>query len=240
MPKPIIILDRPQLGENIGMVARAMMNFELNTLRIVNPRDGWPNDRAYATASGADTIIDNVQKFETLRDAVADLNIIYATTSRYRDMVKTVHTPRSACTEILTQSQEGKSIGIVFGAERTGIENEDITLADALITYPTNPDFSSLNLAQAVLLMAYELFSAQIKDKGVHLKKGHSPFATKADLDNFLNRLFIDLDEKGFFKTKDMTPVMKQNIENIFVRGQLTEQEVNTLHGIMATLKRHD
>lgn len=221
------------------MSARAMLNFGLTDLRIVNPRDGWPNDKAIATASGADDVMNKVQVFESVKDAIADLHSVYATTSRARDIVKDVHTPRSAAQKIRQQVKSQQSVGVIFGAERTGVENEDITLADALITYPTNPDFSSLNLAQAVLVMAYEIFGDTQSNEPT-LRSGASPLATKDELDNFLSRLMASLEDKGFFKTEEMKPTMVQNIENLFVRTTPTQQELNTLHGVIASLLRKD
>lgn len=224
------------------MVARAMLNFGLTDLRLVAPRDGWPSEKAVATASGATSILDNVNLFETTKEAVADLHRVYATTARDRDMVKTLHTPASATEEMIeiAHGNSDVSFGILFGAERTGLQNEEVSLAEAMITYPTNPDFSSLNLAQAVLLMGYALYSHQlnIEDKEPRIRKGSSPFATKDEIDNFLTRLYDTLDDKGFFKTEEMKPVMKQNLENLFTRGQLTQQEVNTLHGIIKALQK--
>lgn len=242
MLNPTIILVRPQLGENIGMVARAMLNFGLTDLRLVTPRDGWPSEKAVATASGATDILDQVKLYETTKEAVADLHRVYATTARDRDMVKLLHTPASASEEMVTLSQENPDLklGILFGAERTGLQNEEVALAEAMITYPTNPEFSSLNLAQAVLLMGYALYSHQfnIEDKQPRVRKGATPFATKDEIDNFLDRLYNTLEEKNFFKTEEMKPVMKQNLETLFTRGQLTQQEVNTLHGLIKALQK--
>lgn len=237
--KPIIVLKHPQLGENIGMVARAMLNFGLTELRLVQPREEWPNDKAIATASGAIDVIENTKVYETLNEAVHDVHMIYGTTARGRDMVNVIHTPATAAKDIQEQTLLDKTTAIVFGAERTGLENDDIALCNALITYPTNPDFSSLNLAQAVLLMSYELMRSAEETADKKLKKSsNTPFATRGEFDNFLNRLYDDLEERNFFKTEKMKPVMKQNIESMFVRTQMTEQELNTLHGIMAAMKR--
>lgn len=237
--KPIIVLKHPQLGENIGMVARAMLNFGLTELRLVNPREEWPNNKAISTASGALEVIENTTVYETLNEAVHDVHMVYGTTARGRDMVNIIHTPATAAQDIQEQHSTGKKTAIVFGAERTGLENDDIALCNALITYPTNPDFSSLNLAQAVLLMSYELMRSENETSDIKLKKGNNtPFATRAEFDNFLHRLYDDLEDKGFFKTEKMKPVMKQNIESMLVRMQMTEQELNTLHGIIAAMKR--
>ncbi len=236
-----IILVNPQLGENIGMVARAMLNFGLNDLRLVAPREGWPNEKAYATASGADSVLDKARFFDTTREAIADLTHIYATTARKRDQVKHIYNSRQAAVEITSQN-ETASTGILFGAERTGLSNEDTALATALVTYPTNPDFTSLNLAQAVLLMAYELFQTTQESGSIspRLHKGQTPFATADQIENFLSRLYNDLEAKHFFKTEENKPHMKKNIDALFARSQLTEQELNTLHGIVSALKKND
>lgn len=234
-----IILVHPQLGENIGMVARAMLNFGLTDLRLVAPREGWPNEKAYATASGANTVLDSVQFFDTTREAIADLTHIYATTARKRDQVKHVYTSRQASAEIKSLGEETRT-GILFGAERTGLSNEDTALATALITYPTNPKFTSLNLAQAVLLMAYELFQTNESEKEARLYKGQTPFAKADQIENFLTRLYEDLETRHFFKTEENKPHMKKNIDALFARARLTEQELNTLHGIISALKKPD
>ena len=159
--QPAIILVAPQLGENIGAVARAMLNCGLTDLRLVNPRDGWPNPAAEAMASGAVVVLEQARVFDTVEAAIADLQAVYATTARGRDMLKPVVTPRQAVTEIHQHSQIGQRCGILFGPERAGLSNEDLVYADAALMVPLHPGFSSLNLAQAVLLVAYEWFQAQ-------------------------------------------------------------------------------
>tara|TARA_B100001778_G_scaffold333117_1_gene340944 strand:+ start:2140 stop:2835 length:696 start_codon:yes stop_codon:yes gene_type:complete len=227
------------MGENIGMVARAMMNFGLSDLAIVNPRDGWPNPQATATASGAVKILEEAKLFKTTKEAIADLHYVFATTARDRDMSKEVFLPHAAATKIKELNEKSAQTGILFGAERTGLENDDIAASHAIITYPTNPDFSSLNLAQAVLLMAYEIGNAQTDMPDVQLTTGKSDIATKESMDNFLQRLYDRLDQNGFFKSNDMRPSIERNIETLFLRGQLTEQEVSTLHGIVACLSKN-
>ena len=155
---PIVILVEPQLGENIGMSARAMGNFGLTRLRIVNPRDGWPNVHARRAASGADHILDQVELFETVEQAVADLSLLFATTARAHDQAKPVVAPEAAAQEIATEIAAGGNVGILFGRERYGLQNEEVALANRIITFPVNPGFASLNLAQAVLLIGYEWF----------------------------------------------------------------------------------
>ena len=179
--KPIIILDHPQMGENIGAVARAMMNCELSELRLVAPRDGWPNQKAYPMASGADQILDDAQVFETFQDAIADCHYTYAMTARLRDMNKPTYSPRQLMTELMPK-KTGKT-AFIFGAERSGLSNEDISLCTAIVEVPLNPEFSSLNLAQAVLLCAYEFYLAQDVTKSHQLE----PSASHEKYQNFFD-----------------------------------------------------
>ena len=230
-----IILCRPQMGENIGAAARAMLNFGLSDLRIVAPRDGWPNERAIATASGAFDIIPEPKVFNTLDDAISDLHFCLATTARQRDMVKQEYTPKTASEEINTRTTQGQNIGIVFGAERTGMTNDEISLCQAILSIPSNPDFYSLNLAQAVLLVSYEL-SIAINEFEQPNNRDQIP-ATQEYLNNFMARLISDLEERNFFRSKDLKPTMMRNIQNIFTRADITEQEIRTLHGILSALR---
>ena len=235
---PAIILVEPQLAQNIGMVARAMLNNGLAELRLVAPRDGWPNPDAVAAASGADFVIENARAFETTADAVADLHRVYATTARPRGMVGRVLTPRAAGQEFMTQRREGLRYGVLFGGERAGLNNDDLTLADTIIEAPLNPSFKSLNLAQAVLLVSYEWYQNRIEAPAERMETGNTEAASKDHLLNYLTRLEAALDEGGFFKSPDMRPIMLRNIRNMFQRANLTEQEVRTLHGITEALKR--
>jgi len=229
-----IILVRPQMGENIGAAARAMANFGLTDLRIVNPRDGWPNTRADDTASGA---FDNVvvpRVFDTLQDALADLHKSYATTARARDMVKPVFTPDAAVEDSLTLRDA--KVGYVFGPERTGLENDELSLCNAIINVPTNPEFSSLNLGQCVLLIAAAVGRVSIAAGSVMLPMGDSAPVSQGKLDEFLVRLENGLEDADFFKAENLKPTMVRNIRNMFVRGNLSDQEVRTLHGILTAL----
>ncbi|RVU34918.1 RNA methyltransferase [Hwanghaeella grinnelliae] len=235
---PVIILVKPQLGQNIGMVARAMLNNGLAELRLVAPRDGWPNPEAVASAAGADRVIDNAQVFETTADAVADLQRVYATTARPRDMVGRVLTPRTAGREFLEVHKAGNRYGVLFGGERAGLDNEDVTLADNIIEAPLNPSFRSLNLAQAVLLISYEWYQNRIEVPEERFQVGDSDLAGKDELLNFLTRLEASLDKGGFFKSPNLRPVTVRNIRNMFQRASLTSQEVRTLHGIAEALRR--
>ena len=227
--KPSIVLVVPQMGENIGSAARAMLNFGLTDLRIVNPRDGWPSDRAEAMSSGALSKMPPVQVFENTADAIADLHHVYATTARPRDMVKPVITPSEAAQDIKQRGDQ--KTGILFGGERTGLHNDDVALANTIITIPANPDFTSINLGQAVLLVAYEWFQANTEQTD-----NKSFPAPMQDLNTMLNRLENDLEDKGFFRSPDMKPSTARNIRAMFTRSDLTEQEVRTMHGIISAL----
>ncbi|HYH36883.1 MAG TPA: RNA methyltransferase [Azospirillum sp.] len=233
---PTIILVQPQMGENIGACARAMLNCGLTELRLVKPRDGWPNEKAQASASGADLVLDNAKLYETTAEAVADLQVVYATTVRTRGMVQEFVTPRVAAEELRAQYAAGHTTGVLFGPERTGLVNDDLTLADKLITVPLNPSFSSLNLAQAVLLIGYEWFQTGEVPPDRVLHTGQTRPATKAELLNFFEHIEGELDRTGFFTTPEKRPSMVRNLRNAFERMQMTEQEVRTFHGILASL----
>lgn len=227
---PKIILVRPQLGENIGMVARAMLNCGLRDLRIVNPRDGWPNDAAGAAAAGATLIIDNATIYNSTEDAIADLKFLVATTARSREMTKEVFDPKGAVKEIKKYSAE--NCGILFGPERTGLHNDDIALVDCCLNIPLNPAFSSLNLAQAVLLAGYAWFS----DTQEPVPAEKIVPAEKEKISNLANHLNDELAASGFFTSPEKMPGMQRNIRNILSRMQWTEQDINTFHGIIASL----
>lgn len=227
---PAIILCCPQMGENIGSAARAMLNFGITDLRIIAPRDGWPNERAIATASGAFDIIPEPHIFKTLKDAIEDLHFTVATTARRRDMVKPVYEPYTAIQEL----HKYKKTGIVFGAERSGLTNEDLSLCQAILTFPTNQDFTSLNLAQSVLLVAYEWKKAT--EQHIERQEETLPVPLK-ELNMFLTRLERDLEDQRFFRTPDMKPTMLINIRNIFTRNNITKQELSTLHGVLSALR---
>ena len=234
---PTVILVEPQLGENIGAVARAMLNCGLTDLRLVRPRDGWPNPRAVASAAGADQVLDHAQLFPNVDYAVADLQRVYATTARNRGMTQHIFNPRAAAAEMREQWNAGLKIGLLFGPERTGLINDQLSLADALIAVPLNPAFASLNLAQAVLLICYEWFVTTPEAPPERLlRTGQSQPATKADLLNLFEHLERELDACRFFSTPDKRPSMVRNIRNAFERMSLTEQEVRTFHGIVAGL----
>ena len=233
---PTIILVQPQLGENIGACARAMLNCGLTELRLVKPRDGWPNEKAVAAASGADPVLDGAKLYDTTADAVADLNVVFATTVRTRGMIQEFLTPRTAAAELRTHFDAGHKTGVLFGPERTGLVNDDLTLAEKLITVPLNPSFSSLNLAQAVLLIGYEWFQTGEIPPDRVLHTGQTRPATKAELLNFFEHLEGDLDRTGFFTSPEKRPSMVRTLRNAIERMQMTEQEVRTFHGVVAAL----
>jgi tRNA/rRNA methyltransferase len=230
---PAIILIEPQMGENIGAAARAMLNCGLTDLRIVNPRDGWPNERADAMSSGALAIMPPVQVFTSTEAAVADIHYVYATTARPRDMIKPVFTARGAAENI--KAQAGQKTGYLFGPERAGLSNDDVALAHAIITIPMNPDFSSLNLGQGVLLCAYEWFQAMDDTPGMINNADDAP-APHAELNEMFDRLETELAAGGFFRTQELRPNVMRNLKNMLLRGQMTSQEVRTFHGIITTL----
>lgn len=233
---PAIILVEPQLGENIGMVARAMLNCGLQDLRLVRPRDGWPNPAASGAASGADAVLEAARLFATTAEAVADLARLYATTARPRDMTKPVFTPRGAALEM--RSGKGRP-GVVFGKESKGLHNDDVALADAVVTVPLNPAFSSLNLAQAVLLVGYEwrLAGDATPARQLVMPKETRP-ATKEEILGLFEHLERELDACGFLFPPEKRPAMARNLRNTLGRAELTEQEVRTFRGIVACLAK--
>ncbi|HEX4111321.1 MAG TPA: RNA methyltransferase [Stellaceae bacterium] len=230
---PAIILVEPQLGENIGTAARAMFNCGLIDLRLVKPRDGWPNDKAVAAASGADPVLEQARLYGRVEDALADLRHVYVTTARDRYMVKRVMTPRAAAGEMRASMAAGNACGILFGPERTGLFNDDIALGDRVIRVPLNPGFSSLNLAQAVLLVGYEWFQSGDETPPDELVVGHSRPATKEELHRFFGHFEEALAQSGFLRTADKRPGMVRNLRNLFQRAECTEQELRTLHGVI-------
>jgi tRNA/rRNA methyltransferase len=230
---PAIILVEPQLGENIGTAARAMANCGLDDLRLVRPRDGWPSDKAVAAASGADAVLDKARLYPTVEAAIGDLQHVYASTARDRYMVKREVTPRRAGEEMHGFLDAGEACGVLFGPERTGLLNEHIALADTVLTVPLNPAFSSLNLAQAVLLVGYEWFTAHAAPQPEQLRTGHSRLANKMELLRFFEHFEEALELSGFLRHADKRPSMTRNLRNLFQRARCTEQELRTLHGII-------
>jgi tRNA/rRNA methyltransferase len=235
--KPVIILVEPQLGENIGMVARAMANFGLVELRLVNPRDGWPNDKARAAASKADHVIDGTAVFADLETAVADLNFVLATTARERDGFKAVRAPVEAARALRARGQSGQRTGILFGRERFGLFNEEIARADEIVTFPVNPAFASLNIAQAVLLMSYEWMKSGLATETQTAFAGPENVpADKLQLQGFLAHLEDALAARGYFRPAAKKPKMVDNLRAVLTRPGFSEAEIKVLRGVLASL----
>jgi len=237
---PAVILVRPQLGENIGMCCRAMLNNGLQDLRLVQPRDGWPSDKARAAASGADIVVDTVRVFETTAEAIADLQRVFAATARPRDSDQSVMTPKDAAPEIHASARDGIKTGVLFGPEAKGLANEDVMMADTIIAVPLNPAFKSLNLAQAVFCIGYEWHQAGLDVDAWRESAStrDSIPATKQELLYMFEHLEDELDKCGFLRPPEKRPAMVQNIRNMFQRAQLTDQEVRTMRGIISGLVR--
>jgi tRNA/rRNA methyltransferase len=235
MGAPCVILDRPQLAENIGAVARVMANFGLEELRLVAPRDGWPQERAWPSASGADWPLDNARVFATLAEAIADLKLVYATTARNRGLSMPVMNPRQGAAS-LVENRDLPS-GLLFGGERAGLETEDVAVTQGIITIPIDPRFKSLNLAQAVALNAYEWRMAVDAAPPAEFRPSGRP-ADQAELLGLYEHLEHELDEAGFFHPPAKKPSMVLNLRVIFARAGLNEQEVRTLRGVVTALSK--
>lgn len=236
MSRPAVILVHPQISQNIGKAARAMLNFGLTDLRLVAPQADHLSQDARALSAKADNVLDNAKVYGTTKEAVADLHRLYATTARHRDMVALHTTPKEAASLIAGQQTEGQKVGLLFGPEYAGLTNEDVALCDATISVPLNPDFNSLNLAQAVVILAYEIFQAQEHTPATALFQGNSPLATREELSGFLNHLIGDLDKSGYFRAENKRAKMIQTIHTLFSRVPYTSQEVRTLRGIISDL----
>jgi tRNA/rRNA methyltransferase len=232
-PAPAIILVRPQLGMNIGMAARAMGNFALDTLRLVAPRDGWPNPEAGPPAAGADHVLDGATVHADVAHALGDCVLTFATTMRGRDMVKPVVTPREAAALIRAAAARGQRAGILFGPERSGLTADDLAPVQTIITCPVNPGFGSLNLAQAVLLLGYEWFQAG--DPPAVPPVDHVP-APHAEVAGLIAHLETALEEAGYFHVPDRTPATRRTLAQMLTRPQFSAQEVRTLRGIIRAL----
>lgn len=236
---PIIILVRPQMAENIGMVARAMMNCTLSELRLVQPREKPTSAKAIAASSGAQEILEQATVYSSLAEAVADVHFVLATTARPRDMTKPVYHPEKAIELCQKQITGGNKVAILFGAERTGLENEELIMADGIVEIPLNPNHCSLNLSQAVLLVGYTWFRQTRDHDNTHLAMGGSRQATKKELDVFLSHLESVLDERGYFRLPAKKERMQRNLRNIFTRAGLTGAEIKTLHGVVIDLMKN-
>jgi tRNA/rRNA methyltransferase len=236
---PAIILVEPQLGENIGMVARAMANFGLAELRLVNPRDGWPSEKARSAASKADHVIDGAKVFETLEDAIRDLNFVYATTARERYGFKPVRSPVFAAATLREKFRAGEKTGILFGRERWGLNNEEVALADEIVTFPVNPAFASLNIAQAVLLMSYDWMKSGMDDlKETRFQPIEQRPSTKEQVLGMFEHIEEALDSRGYFHPPEKKPKMIDNLRAVLSRRAFSEQEISVFRGVIRSLDR--
>src|SRR5271170_1677993 len=235
-PGPVVVLVEPQLGENIGAAARAMANFGLSRLRLVKPRQDWPNDKAQMMAAGADRILDGAQLYDTLEAAIADCSFVLATTARAHDQAKPVVGPNEAVRQIAPRIAAGETVAIVFGRERNGLENVEVALADAIVTLPVNPAFASLNLAQAVVIVAYEWFKLKSAAKLPFAMPERSPPAPKQQLLAFFASLERELEKVEFFRPPDKRDTMQINLRNIITRIAPTQQDIQTLHGVIMAI----
>jgi tRNA/rRNA methyltransferase len=234
-PGPVIVLVEPQLGENIGAAARAMANFGLSRLRIVKPRQSWPNDKARMMAAGADRVLDEAELFDTLEAAIADCSFVFATTARAHDQAKRVVGPADAAAEAAPRIGAGETVALLFGRERNGLENDEVALADCIVTLPVNPAFASLNLAQAIVIVAYEWFK-RVGSGLPFAMPQKSRSAPKQQLLAFFASLERELEKVEFFRPPDKRETMQINLRNIFTRMQPTQQDIQTLHGVIMAI----
>jgi tRNA/rRNA methyltransferase len=236
--QPAFILVRPQMGENIGAAARAMWNFGLDRMRVIAPRDGWPNERAVALASGAGRLLDHAGLHEDVAGAISDCTYVFATTARPRGMTMPVVTPERAMQQARAILAEGGRVGVLFGPERAGLENDDIARANAIISVPVNPDFPSLNLAQCVLLCAYEFRRAGDATPPEVMEMAGTDFATGAEVAALGDHMEARLEEAGFFFPPDKAESMRRNLRQVWGRLPLTRADVQTFHGILRQMVR--
>jgi tRNA/rRNA methyltransferase len=237
-PAPVIVLVGTQLGENVGTTARAMLNFGLTELRLVRPQCGWPNVKALNAASGATEVLNRLRLFESVEEATADLQRLYATSARPRDLVKPVVDAAAAAAGMRAALGRGERVGVLFGPERTGLSNDDLALADALITVPLNPAFTSLNLAQAVLLVGYEWFRGGGPPPPGPSSEDSARPATKGEIEGLHRHLVSELDAVDFFRADDRRISLARTIRLILARAALREPDVHLLHGIVKALAR--
>ena len=248
---PAIVLVKPQLGENIGFAARAMANFGLSDLRLVAPRDGWPNDKAHAAAAGAAFVVEQASVYASVEQAIGELTYVIATTARPREMLKPVLAPETAAAELRRREKRGERTGVLFGPERSGLDNDTIALADAILTAPVSQDFASLSLPQAVLLFGYEWLKGESAKPaigrttqfgvpaGEDLTPADTRPASRQELFALFEHLESELDRAGFLRPPEKRPSMVRAIRNMFHRMGMTEQDVRTWRGIVAALSRH-
>lgn len=236
-PQPAFVLIRPQMGENIGAAARAMWNFGLDRMRITSPRDGWPNQKAVAMASGAGRLLDEAQMFESTADAIADCTYVYATTARPRELTKPVFTPEAAMADAQARIASGQKVAVLFGPERAGMENDDISRANAIITVPVNPVFASLNLAQCVLLTGYEWMRATTETVPMTVSM-EGDWAEQIEIEKLADHYEDRMATAGFFYPEHKAPSMKVNLRNLWSRMPLTRADVQMLHGVLRQMVR--
>ena len=231
MTPPVIVLVRPQLGQNIGKAARAMLNFGLTEMRLVAPRDGWPNPDAGPSASGADAVLEKAEVFDTVHEAIADCSLIFASTVRRRDLVMPVVSPEEMAAQIGGCPQR---TAILFGPERSGLETEDVALANAIVTVPINPKFGSLNLAQAVILLAYEW--SKRSELAVPPLREPEELAPHSEIDGLIGQLETALDDKGYFHPPSRTQATKNTLRTIFMKTRWSSREVKAIRGVIRSL----
>lgn len=237
MTPPCVILSAPQMAENIGAVARAMANFGLDDLRLVKPRNGWPQRRAWETSSGADWILDAARVFDRMEDAIGDLGVVHAATARPRETVQPVMTPRESTEALRAAAGAEVRVGLLFGGERAGLDTADIALAHGIVTIPVDTRFASLNLAQAVVVNAYEWWVAHEASPPAYFRE-HAPPAPQAAVHGLFEHLERELDEAGFFFPPEKRPTMVRNLRVALGRAHLNDQEVRTFRGVVASLAR--
>ena len=230
-PKPIIVLVRPQLGQNIGKAARALLNFGLTEMGLFAPRDGWPNPEAGPAASGADVVLEHAQVFDTVQDAIADCSRVFASTVRRRDLVMPVVGPVAMADQIASSSERS---AMLFGPERSGLETDEVALANSIVTVPINPVFASLNLAQAVILLAYEW--SKRGELAQPTVKELEPAAAHGELEGLISQLNEELDAKGYFHPSSRTQATKNTLRTIFTKTGWSSREVKAVRGIIRTL----
>ena len=236
--QPAFVLIRPQMGENIGAAARAMWNFGLDRMRIVDPRDGWPNQKAVVMASGAGRLLDEAQLFDNTPAAIADCDFVYATTARPRDLTKPVFTPEAAMKDARARIGAGGKVAVMFGPERAGLENEDIARANAIISVPVNPEFASLNLGQCVLLCAYEWSRQTMSAEPMNYELAGTEWASAIEVEKLANHYEERLNDAGFFFPETKADNMKTNLRNFWSRMPLTRADAQILHGVLRQMVR--
>lgn len=236
--QPAFVLIRPQMGENIGGAARAMWNFGLDRMRLVSPRDGWPNQKAIAMSSGAGRLLDDAQLFDGVAESVGDCEFVFATTARRRELTKPVYTPERAMEIAREKIASGQKVAVMFGPERSGMENDDISKANAIISVPVNPEYASLNLAQCVLLIAYEWGRQSLESVPETTEMGGTEWATTIEVEKLAEHYEERLDEAGFFFPETKADGMKINLRNLWSRLPLTRADVQMMHGMLRQMVR--